>query len=168
MNALDAATILLVVVFTGLGVYQGLIRSVSSLVAVVGGMLLAKRFAADISQGLVILQVQDARGVLGLVVAFAVFFAALKILLHFLQKIMKASVLAPFDMSLGGAFGFIKGAVAVLLIVALAQVVLPKDSAVLKGSKTLPVTRKAVVLVIGLVPEHMRPYIAHTTRTLIR
>ncbi|HOM28158.1 MAG TPA: CvpA family protein [Deltaproteobacteria bacterium] len=167
MNAIDAATILLVVVFTGLGVYQGFIKSASSLVALVGGLLLAKRFALDISHGLAILQVQDARGVLGLAAAFLLFFVAIKVLLHLTHKIMSTSVLAPFDMALGGAFGLAKGVIGALLVVAMAQVVLPKDSAVFVKSKTLPVTKKALVLVMGFVPEHMKPYIKTTGRIVI-
>lgn len=167
MNALDIATILIVVIFTGLGLYQGLIKSVSSLAAILGGLVLAKRFSAEVTRFLCVIQVADARGVLGLLLAFLVFFVAIKILLHFTQKIVNTSVLAPFDLALGGLFGLAKGVIVVLMTVALFQVVLPKNSAILVGSKTLPVTQKAVVIVTGLLPEHMRPYIQQTKRILL-
>jgi len=167
VNALDTATIVIVVAFTGLGLYQGLIKSASSLIAIVGALLLAKRFAIDVTHMLSVLHVADVRGVLGLLAAFFVFFLAIKVLLHFLQKIASTSVLAPFDLVLGGIFGFAKGVIAVLMMVAVFQVVLPKNSAVLAGSKTLPLTKKSLVLVMGFVPEHMKPYIQQTTRVIL-
>jgi hypothetical protein len=109
-----------------------------------GGMQL-QEFAADISQGLGSCRFRTpeecrTRRVL------RVFFAALRFL-HFLQKILKASCCA-FDMSLGGASvhqGPYRSADR-----GHGTWVLAEGPADLKGSKTLPVTRTAVVLVIGL------------------
>ena len=168
MNALDVLTIVLVVVFTGLGVYQGLIKSVSSFVAIIGGLLLAKRFAAEVSNFLSVLHVADVRGVLGFIMVFIVFFIIIKMFMHFLQKILNASVLATFDTAFGGLFGFLKGFVIALMVTAILQVVLPGNSAILVESKTLPVTRKATVLIMGFLPEQMKPYIQQTKRKFIQ
>lgn len=168
MNALDILTIVLIVVFTGLGVYQGLIKSVSSFVAILGGLFLAKRFSMEISHFLTVLHVADVRGVLGFIVVFIFFFVIIKVCMHVLQKIMNASVLATFDTALGGLFGFLKGFILALVITALFQVVLPRNSAILVNSKTLPLARKSTVLVMGLVPDQMKPYIQQTTRKIIQ
>lgn len=168
MNALDILTIILIVVFTGLGVYQGLIKSVSSFVAIIGGLLLAKRFSVEVSHFLSLMHVADVRGVLGFIVVFIFFFIIIKVFMHFLQKILNASVLAAFDTAFGGLFGFLKGFIMALMVAAILQVVLPKNSAILVNSKTLPVTRKATVLVMGFVPEQMKPYIQQTTRKIIQ
>jgi len=164
VNALDVLTVILVVVFTGLGVYQGLIRSVSSFVAIIGGLFLAKRFSAEVSHFLSVLHVADVRGVLGFIVVFIVFFILIKVCMHVFQKILNASVLASFDTVFGALFGFLKGLVLALMVAAMFQVVLPRNSAILVNSKTLPVTKRAAVVVMGFMPEHMKPYIQHTTR----
>lgn len=168
MNALDVLTIILLVVFTGLGVYQGLIKSVSSFVAIIGGLFLAKRFSIEVSHFLSVLHVADVRGVLGFIVVFIFFFIVIKVFMHFLQKILNASVLATFDTAFGGLFGFLKGFIIALMIAAILQVVLPKNSAILINSKTLPVTKKAAVIIMGFVPDQMKPYLQQTTRKIIQ
>jgi membrane protein required for colicin V production len=168
VNALDILVIVLVVVFTGLGVYQGLIKSVSSFVAIIGGLLLAKRFSIEVSQFLTVLHVEDVRGVMGFIVVFLFFFIIIKVFMHFLQKILNASVLATFDTVFGGLFGFLKGFILALMVVAILQVVLPKNSAILVNSKTLPVTKQAAIVVMGFVPAQMQPYIHQTTRRIIK
>lgn len=168
MNALDVLTILLVVAFTGLGIYQGLIKSLSSLVAIIGGLYLAKSFALQISHFMAVLHVEDVRGVLGFILAFLFFFIIIKVCMHLLQKILNASVLAAFDTAFGGAFGLLKGFILALMIAAILQAVLPGNSAILVSSKTLPLTRKASVIVMGFVPDQMKPYIQQTSRKIIQ
>lgn len=168
MNALDVLTIILMVVFTGLGVYQGLLKSVSSFVAIIGGLFLAKRFSAEVSHFLSVLHVADVRGVLGFIVVFIAFFIIIKVFMHLIQKILNASVLATFDSIFGGFFGFLKGFILALMVAAIFQVVLPRDSAILVNSKTLPVTKKAAVLIMGFVPDQMKPYIQQTSKKIIQ
>ncbi len=168
MNGLDIVSLILIVAFTGLGVYQGLIKSVSSFVALIGGLFLAKRFSVQVSHLLSALHVADVRGVLGFIVVFIFFFIIIKICMYLLQKILNASVLATFDTAFGGFFGFIKGFLIVLMIAALLQVVLPRNSAILVNSKTLPLTKKATGIVMGFIPEQMQPYLQQTTRKIIR
>lgn len=167
MNALDIFTILVIVFFTGLGVYHGLIKSISSLVAVVGGLYLAKRFSIEVSAFLSVLHVADVRGVLGFFVVFIFFFILIKIFMHFLQKILNASVLATFDTVLGGMIGFAKGAIIVLMVMAMLQVILPKNSAILVHSSLLPYSQKAIGVISGFIPEQMQPYIQKTTKKIL-
>jgi uncharacterized membrane protein required for colicin V production len=164
VNGLDIFTIIVIVAFTGLGFYYGLIKSVSSLVAVIGGLLLAKKFSANVTDFLSVLQVADVRGVLGFIVVFFFFFILIKVFLHVLQKILNASILSPLDNAFGGAFGFIKGLLIALMVMAILQVIMPKDSAIIVHSRILPYSTKAIVLVKGFVPENMQPYIQMTTQ----
>jgi len=168
VNALDIFTITVIVAFTGLGVYHGLIKSVSSLIAIIGGLFLAKKFSGSVTAFLSVLQVADVRGVLGFLVVFFFFFVLIKIFLHFLQKILNASVLSAFDNALGGVLGFFKGLLIALMVMALLQVVMPKDSAILVKSRLLPYSTQAVGLIKGFVPEHMKPYIHKTAHKITR
>ncbi len=158
MNALDIFTVTVIVAFTGLGVYHGLIKSISSLTAIIGGLLLAKRFSPSITHFLSILHVEDVRGVLGFIVVFFFFFIIIKIAMYFVQKILNASVLAAVDTALGGVLGFVKGGIIVLMTITMLQVVLPSDSAILVKSKVLPHTKKTMGIVKGFIPEQMQPY----------
>jgi membrane protein required for colicin V production len=168
VNALDLFTIAAILVLTGLGFYHGLIRGVSSLVAIIGGLVLAKRFAASVTHFLSILQVADVRGVLGFIVVFFFFFIIIKVVLRFIQKVLNASILSVFDNILGGALGFIKGLIISLMVIAIIQVVMPKDSAILAQSRIVPYSTKAVGLIRGFIPQHMQPYIQITTQKVIK
>ena len=168
MNALDIFTITVVLAFTGLGVYHGLIKGISSLVAIFGGLYLAKKYSPDITHYLSILHVEDVRGVLGFVVVFFFFFIAIKIGMHFIQKVLNASVLAPIDTAMGGALGFVKGFLIALMVMTLLQVILPQNSAILVKSKVLPYSTKTFVLIKGFIPEQMQPYIRKTAQKVTK
>jgi membrane protein required for colicin V production len=165
VNALDIFTITVIVAFTGLGIYHGLIKSISSLAAIVGGLYLAKRFSPDITHFLSILHVEDVRGVLGFIVVFLFFFIIIKVFMHFVQKVLNASVLAAVDTSLGGALGLAKGLLIVLLTITILQVILPQNSAIFVNSKVLPYSKKTLSSIRGFIPEQMQPYIQRTAIT---
>lgn len=168
MNALDIFTITVIIAFTGLGVYHGLIKGVSSLISIIGGLYLAKKFSPNITHFLSILHVEDVRGVLGFIVVFFFFFIIIKISMHILQKILNASVLATVDTAMGGALGFVKGFLIALLVMTMLQVILPQNSAILVNSKVLPYTKKTVGLIKGFIPEQMQPYIQKTAQKVTK
>jgi membrane protein required for colicin V production len=168
VNALDIFTITVIVGFTGLGVYHGLIKGISSLVSIIGGLYLAKRFSPNITHFLSILHVEDVRGVLGFIVVFIFFFILLKVLMHFVQKVLNASVLAAVDTALGGALGFVKGLLIVLLAITMLQVILPQNSAILINSKVLPYSKKTMGIIRGFIPEQMQPYMQKTAVTVTK
>jgi membrane protein required for colicin V production len=159
VNALDIFCIVVIVAFTGLGFYHGLIKGVSSLIAIIGGLCLAKKYSVQVTQFLTVLQVADIRGVLGFIIVFLFFFMVIKIGLHLLQKVINASVIASADNVLGGLLGFIKGALIALMVIAILQVVMPGNSAIIANSKILPYSTKGIALIKTFVPEHMQPYI---------
>lgn len=168
MNALDIFTLTVIVAFTGLGVYHGLIKSISSLLAIIGGLYLAKKFSPNITHILSILHVEDVRGVLGFIVVFFFFFILIKIFMHLVQKVLNASVLAPVDTAMGGMLGLAKGFLIALMAITMLQVILPQNSAILVNSKVLPYTKKTGGLIKGFIPEQMQPYIQKTTKTITK
>lgn len=168
MNALDIFILGVMLLFMGLGFYHGLIRSLSSLIALVGGLFLAKRFSVAVTHFLSVLQVADVRGVLGFILVFFFFFIVIKIALRLLQKVINASVVASVDKVFGGLMGIIKGILIVLMVVAVLQVVMPRNSAILVNSKLMPYTGKATGLIKNFVPEHMLPYIQRGVYTVVK
>jgi uncharacterized membrane protein required for colicin V production len=168
VNALDIFTITVIVAFTGLGVYHGLIKGLSSLVSLIGGLYLAKRFSPSITHYLSILHVEDVRGVLGFIVVFFFFFILIKVFMYFVQKVLNASVLAAVDTTLGGALGLVKGFLIVLMSITILQVILPQNSAILVNSKVLPYSKKTMGVIRGFIPEQMYPYIQKTTQTVTK
>jgi len=167
MNALDLFILAIIIFFTGLGFFHGLIRSLSSLIAVIGGLILAKKFSVQVTHFLSVIQVADVKGVLGFILVFFFFFIAIKVTLRLLQKIINASVIASVDKIFGGVMGLIKGLLIVLMVIAVLQVVMPRNSAILVNSKLLPYSTKATGIVKNFVPQHMLPYIQRGVYTVI-
>jgi membrane protein required for colicin V production len=168
VNALDIFTLVVIIAFTGLGFLHGLIKGLSSLAAIIGGLFLAKKFSGHVAQFLSVLQVADIRGVLSFILVFFFVFIVIKIGLHLFQKIINASVISSVDKVFGGIVGFTKGALIALMVIAVLQVVMPRNSAILVNSKLLPYTAKTVGLIKGFMPEHMLPYIQRGVYTVIK
>jgi membrane protein required for colicin V production len=168
MNALDLFILAVIIFFTGLGFYHGLIRSLSSLIAIIGGLILAKRFSVQVTHFLSVIQVADVRGVLGFILVFFFIFIVIKIFLSLLQKIINASVIASVDRIFGGLMGLLKGSLIVLMVIAVLHVVMPRNSAILVNSKLLPYSTRATGLIKNFVPEHMLPYIQRGVYTVIQ
>jgi membrane protein required for colicin V production len=168
VNALDVFILVAIIALTGLGFYHGLIKSLSSLIAIIGGLSLAKRYSGQVTHFLSVLQVADIRGVLGFILVFIFFFIVIKIVLHLLQRVIHASVISSVDKVFGGIAGFIKGTLVVLMVIAILQVVMPRNSAILVNSKLLPYSAKAVGMIKSFVPEHMHPYIQQSVYTVIK
>ncbi len=152
MNALDSLSILICLAFLGLGVSHGLIKSVSSLVAIVVGLYGAKNLEPFISTILSAVHIRNPKGLLGYLFVFFCIYIAVKIVLLVLRKVTKASGLSPIDRAFGGLLGLVKGIIAVVLICTVMQVFLPRDSAVLTHSRLLPYTRKIVSNAHMLIP----------------
>ena len=161
MNALDITVLLIAVIFFGLGIYHGLIKSVSSLGSVILGLFLAKKVSPVITEIFSYLHIPNSRGLLGFLIAFLFFFVLLKVAFHFIQKFSKASGLSLLDRSLGGMLGFCKGLIIAVLMVTIMQITLPRDSTILKESAFLPYSNRIISMATGLIPKSI---ISHAHR----
>lgn len=152
MNALDYVSLLLCAGFLALGAHQGLIRSVSSLAALLTALYSAKKIEPLLSKLLAAAHVPNPRGVLGYLIVFFCIFFTMKILLFFLQKLLKASGISVLDRAFGAVLGLTKGIIIAVFACTILQLALPKDSAILKNSELLPYANKIVSSAGGFLP----------------
>ncbi len=162
MNALDAAALFLVMLFLGLGIYHGLIRSMSSLVSIFAGLYLAKILSPGLAHILSLIHLPGAKGLIGFSVVFLFFFTAIKIAFHFMEKFTRKSVVSTADRVLGGILGMVKGTVIIVFIAAIMQIVLPRDASILKESQILPAANKVIITAKGLVPDDLYRHVHKT------
>lgn len=162
MNALDYVSILLCATFLALGAYQGLIRSVSSLAALLTGLYSAKKIEPLFSRLLAAIHVPNPRGILGYLLVFFCIFFTIKIILFFLQKLLKASGISVIDRTFGAVLGLVKGVVITVFACTILQLALPKDSAILKNSEFLPYSNKIVSSARGFLPSDIYRHIGRT------
>jgi len=162
VNALDAVAIFFVILFLGLGIYNGLIRSISSLAAIFAGIYLAKILSPGMAHVLSLVHLPGAKGLIGFLVVFLFFFTAIKIAFHFMEKLTRKSVISTADRALGGILGMVKGTVIIVFIAAIMQTVLPRDAAILRESRILPAANKVITTAKVLVPDDLYNHIQKT------
>lgn len=162
MNALDYISIFLCAVFLALGAYQGLIRSVSSLAALLIGLYSAKKIEPVFSQLLAAVHAPNPKGVLGYLFIFFCIFFSIKIILFFLQRVLKASGISVLDRLFGAFLGLAKGVVITVFACTVLQLALPRDSAILTNSELLPYSNKIVSTAGGFLPNEVHRHLGRT------
>ncbi|MCD6569360.1 MAG: CvpA family protein [Deltaproteobacteria bacterium] len=155
MNALDIGICFILSIPMFIGFFKGFIRGISSLIALVAGLLLAKRYYIVASGIITSLNIPDPKGILGYICVFLVFYIGIKIVARLLHGISRVSGLSPLDRILGGLLGLLKGGILAIIIITLLQVALPKDSVLLKQSAVLPYSNKALSYTKGILPKEL-------------
>jgi uncharacterized membrane protein required for colicin V production len=139
MNLLDLGIIVLLGLITVRGFFRGLFQEVAVLVGLVAGVVAAAHTYLRLASLLQpwITDPQHARWV-----AFAVVFVAvywlIRLVAHYIQRLLYHLYLDFVDRLLGGVFALAKGALLVGFALMLLGTVLPRDSHLLKGSVAAP------------------------------
>ena len=152
MNALDIFIIIVFALCIIRGLFQGLLQGISSLAALLVGLILAKRYYLASTAFLTKIHIPDANGLVGYLVVFLIFFVGIKLIFFLLARITKSAGLSILDRALGGVLGIIKGGLYILILVIILQAAMPPNSAILTHSKILPHYRKVISTVHTLVP----------------
>jgi len=139
MNLLDLGILILLGLITLRGYYRGLFQELAVLVGVVGGVVVAAhtylRLAALAQRW--ITDPLHARWIAFAVVLVAVYWLT-RLVAHFLQRLLYHLYLDFFDRLLGGTFALAKGALLLGFGLMFLGVLLPRDSRLLKESRTAP------------------------------
>jgi membrane protein required for colicin V production len=164
MNLLDLGIIVLLGLITLRGYYRGLFQELAVLAGVVGGVLAAAHTYLLLAAYLQpwIKDPLHARILAFVSVLVAVYWLT-RLLAHFLQKLLYYLYLDFFDRLLGGFFALIKGALLVGLALMLLGLVLPRDSHLLKESRTTPylvhISRQALELLPPDFKQRLNDYL---------
>jgi membrane protein required for colicin V production len=121
------------------GYYRGLFQELAFLVGLVGGVIVAANTYLQLG---VLLQRWITDPTHAQIVAFAVVLVAVywltRLVAHFLQRILYHLYLDFFDRLLGGTFALAKGALLIGFGLIFLSVFIPRDSHLIKGSRTAP------------------------------
>ncbi|MCX5892183.1 MAG: CvpA family protein [Deltaproteobacteria bacterium] len=139
MNLLDLGILVLLGLVTVRGYFRGLFQELAVLVGVAGGVVVAShtylQLAALISRWVTDPQYAN-------IIAFAVILVAVywvtRLVAHYLQRLFYHLYLDFFERLLGAAFALAKGALIIGFGLMLLSLAIPKDSRLLKESRTAP------------------------------
>jgi len=153
LNLLDLGIIVLLILIVLRGYYRGLFQELAVLAGVVAGVLAAAHTHALLAAKLSpwITNPDYARWVAFAVVLVAVYWG-IRLVAYFLQRLLYHLYLDIFDRLLGGFFALIKGALLLGFSLMLIGVVLPRDSHLIKESRTAPLLIDFSKQALGLLP----------------
>jgi membrane protein required for colicin V production len=153
MNLLDLGILVLLGLITLRGYYRGLFQELAVLVGLVGGVVVAAHTYLRLA---VVLQRWIADPLHARWIAFAVVLVVVywltRLLAHFLQRLLYHLYLDFFDRLLGGTFALAKGALLLGFGLMFLGVFLPRDSRLLKESRTAPTLVRVSRQSLDLLP----------------
>ncbi len=156
-TVLDFVFALIIVLSTGFALTKGLVREVISLVALLGGFVLAAYYysvpAAYFSE---LTRTRSIADLIGFMILFVGTLAVGAIVALLVNRFVKMASLEWIDRLLGGLFGFLRGwAVASILV--LAMVAFPlRDNALLARSYLAPFLLAGARAAVVLVPQQLK------------
>ncbi len=139
MNLLDLGVVVLLGLVTVRGYFRGLFQELAVLVGVIGGVVAASRTYLPLADLLSrwITDPQYAR-----IIAFAIILVAVywltRLVAHYLQRLLYHLYLDSLERLLGAGFALAKGALLIGFGLMFVGLVMPKDSKLLKESRTAP------------------------------
>lgn len=169
MNLLDLGIILVLALIVLRGYYRGLFQELAVLAGLLGGVLVAAHWYARVGAWLTPL-IKDptyarwaAFGLLLVGVYWTVRLAAFG-----LQRLLHYLYLDFFDRFLGASFALVKGGLVLGFALMLVGVVLPKDSPLLKESRTAPVLVGLAKQALGYLPPDFKKRLQEYYREQMR
>ncbi|MFZ5450750.1 MAG: CvpA family protein [Thermodesulfobacteriota bacterium] len=153
MNLLDLGILALLVLITLRGYYRGLFQELAVLAGVVGGILIAAHVHLLLAARLKpwITNPDYARWAAFALVLVLVYWS-IRLLAYFLQRILYHLYLDVFDRLLGGFFALVKGALLLGFALMLVGLVMPRETHLLKESRTAPYLMHFSRQALGLLP----------------
>ena len=152
ITAFDVLILLIFLAFLVRGIWIGFIRQISSLLAMLGGFLLAGYFDSEFYR-LILPFFDNAHTafLITYILLFVVFFYLIKLVGLGLKLVMDITLTAWFDRVFGGLFGVIKGIFLSSLILAVISSYISGSNKYLKNSVSYPFlskSSKAILLFI--------------------
>jgi len=159
-TAFDVLVLLIFLAFLVRGVWIGFIRQISSLIAMVGGFLLAGYFDNEFYRFILpYFDNSHTAFLITYILLFIAFFFLIKIIGLGLKKVMDVTLTTWFDRTVGGLFGIIKGIFFISLVFVVVTSYLSGSNNYLKKSISYPFLSQSSQVILTFVRDHdLRSY----------
>ena len=153
-TAFDIVVLLVFLAFLMRGTWIGFIRQISSLVAMVGGFILAGYFDEDFYRLIMpYLDNSHTTFLISYFLLFLLFFYLIKLVGLGLKKVMDITLMGWFDRTMGGLFGLIKGVFFTSLLFIMVASYMSGSNRYLKKSLSYPVMSKSSQALLALIQD---------------
>lgn len=159
-SAFDVLVLAIFLAFLARGIWIGFIRQISSLLAMLGGFLLAGYFDNEFYR-LILPYFNDSHTafLITYILLFIAFFFLIKLVGLGLTKVMDITLSTWFDRAVGGLFGIIKGIFITSLIFVVITSYLSGSNKYLNKSITYPFLKQSSKVILTFIRDHdLRSY----------
>ena len=159
-SAFDVLVLVIFLAFLARGIWIGFIRQISSLLAMVGGFLLAGYFDNEFYR-FILPYFNDSHTafLITYILLFIAFFFLIKLVGLGLTKVMDITLSTWFDRAVGGLFGIIKGIFITSLIFVVITIYLSGSNIYLNKSITYPFLKQSSKVILAFIRDHdLRSY----------
>ena len=160
ITAFDILVLLIFLAFLARGLWIGFISQISSLLAMIGGFILAGYFDNEFYR-LILPYIKNSHTafLITYILLFAAFFFLIKLLGLGLKKVMDVSLTTWFDRTIGGLFGVIKGVFFISLLFVVVGSFLSGSNNYLKKSISYPLLSNSSKVILTFIQDHdLRSY----------
>ena len=168
INLTDAAVVLVILISGLLAFFRGLVHEVLAVVSWIGAALAtiygfpyARPYATELITVPLIADMVAGVGI------FLVTLVVLSVLTNFVSHRIRQSALGPLDRSLGLVFGFLRGAVLVVVAWLALNLLLPREDHPewINEAKVRPLVEHGAVLLVSILPKRLRREIGEQSGT---
>ena len=159
-SAFDVLVLVIFLAFLARGIWIGFIRQISSLLAMLGGFLLAGYFDNEFYR-LILPYFNDSHTafLITYILLFIAFFFLIKLVGLGLTKVMDITLSTWFDRAVGGLFGIFKGIFVTSLIFVVITSYLSGSNKYLNKSITYPFLKQSSKVILTFIRDHdLRSY----------
>ena len=159
-SAFDVLVLAIFLAFLARGIWIGFIRQISSLLAMLGGFLLAGYFDNEFYR-FILPYFNDSHTafLITYILLFIAFFFLIKLVGLGLTKVMDITLSTWFDRAVGGLFGIIKGIFITSLIFVVITSYLSGSNKYLNKSITYPFLKQSSKVILAFIRDHdLRSY----------
>ena len=158
MNWIDITVILILGVFTLIGIYRGLIKQVFSIAALIGGIavgFILYDIAAGLFMNMGLVENESIANVGGFIITGFLAYVVIQILGWITAKLIGTMQLSWLNKAAGGILGFVIGAVVAFLIVSGLGMYYPEEDSAVGQSVLVPYLDEAYEVVKTSLPEDL-------------
>jgi membrane protein required for colicin V production len=167
MNLLDLGIIAILILVTLRGYFRGFFQELAVLAGLVGGLLVASHTYLILATLILPLinNIYWAQGLAFAIVLVAVYWCV-RVLAYIMQRLLYHLYLDILDRLLGAFFAFLKGCLILGLALLLLGVVLPKNSRLIKESRSHPLLVQLAKRTLDLLPQDFKKRAKDYLRTV--
>lgn len=158
MNWIDITIIVIVSIFTLMGVYRGLIKQVFSIAALIGGIAIGfilYDIAAGLFMSMGLVENESIANVGGFIIVGFLAYIVIQILGWITAKLIGTMQLSWLNKAAGGVLGFIMGSMVSFLLVSGIGMYYPQEDSAVENSVLVPYLNQAYAAVKNSLPEDL-------------